>query len=143
MIETKKRLGELLVEAGIINTTQQGAAAEEQKRWGGKFGTILIEMGFVDVEPVISTLENQHKQKCISLNNQKIPSELLSLVKAEVAKKYKIIPLDLHEKTLVIATTDPNNLETLDSLSFMLGLNIKPMLAVEYDIKNAIKRYYE
>jgi type IV pilus assembly protein PilB len=141
--ESTKRLGELLLEAGIINTTQQRAAIEEQRRWGGKFGSILIEMGFTDIEHVLFTLENQHKQKCISLKNKQIPLHVLSRVKVDIARKYNIMPLDVHEKTLVIATAEPNNLETLDNLSFILGLNIKPMLAVEFDIRNAIKRHYD
>jgi type IV pilus assembly protein PilB len=142
MVEVRKRVGEMLLEAGIINDLQQTAALGEQKRWGGKFGSILISMGFATEESVASVLEKQYKQKCISLKDRQIPSSVLSMVKPEVARRYGIIPLEFNKRTLTIATSEPNNLALLDDLSFMLGVNIKPQLAVEYEIKQAIDRYY-
>ena len=142
MVKTKKKLGEILYEAGIINDMQQNLAAGQQSRWGGKFGSVLIQMGFVNEETVATILEKQYNQKCINIKNKEIPLNALSMVKPDVAKKFGIMPLAFDKRTLTIATSEPNNLETIDDLAFMLSVNIKPLLAVEYDIKKAIKQYY-
>ena len=142
MVKTKKKLGEILHEAGIINDMQQNLAAGQQSRWGGKFGSVLIQMGFVNEETVATILEKQYNQKCINIKNKEIPLNALSMVKPDVAKKFGIMPLAFDKRTLTIATSEPHNLETIDDLAFMLSVNIKPLLAVEYDIKKAIKQYY-
>lgn len=142
MAETKKKLGEILYEAGIINDMQQNLAAGQQSRWGGKFGSVLIQMGFINEETVATILEKQYNQKCINIRNKEIPLNVLSIVKPDVAKKFGIMPLSFDKRTLTIATSEPKNLGTIDDLAFMLSVNIKPLLAVEYDIKKAIKQYY-
>jgi hypothetical protein len=142
MISTDKKLGEILLEQGVINSLQQSAAIGEQKRWGGKFGSILIQMGFVDEEKVASILEKKYNQKCISLKDREIPLNIISIIKPDVAKKYKVVPLGIEKRSLLIATSEPNNLSKLDDLAFIIGMNVKPVLAVEYDIQKAINRYY-
>jgi type IV pilus assembly protein PilB len=139
---SKKRLGEMLLETGAIDELQQIVALGEQKRWGGKLGSVLIHLGFVNENSIASVLEKQFRQKCISLKHKEIPQDVISMVRPDIAKQYCIMPLSLDKRTLTIAITDPNDLGTIDDLAFMLGLNIKPLLAIEYDIKNAIFRYY-
>ena len=139
----KKRLGEMLTEAGVIDNMQLNSALGQQKQWGGKLGSVLIEMGFVDEQSIVSVLEKQLGVKCISLENSEIPQKALNAVKLDIAKKYCIMPLDVDKNTLSIAISDPTDVRTLDELSFILGVRIKPALAIESDIKNAIARYYE
>lgn len=139
----KKRLGEMLIEAGLINELQLISAIGQQRQWGGRVGSLLIRMGFVDEQSVASVLEKQRGEKCISLLDKEIPQEALNAVKYEVAKKYCIVPINLDKRTLTIAMSDPTNLKTLDELSFMLGLKIKPLLALESEIKSTIAQYYE
>lgn len=139
----KKRLGEMLIEAGIIDEMQLNAALGQQRQWGGKLGSKLIEMGFVDEKSIASVLEKQLGEKCISLKDREIHPKVLNTLKHEIAKKYCIIPLDFDKNALSIATSDPTDVKTLDDLSFMLGVRIKPVLALESDIKNAIAKHYE
>lgn len=139
----KKRLGEMLIETGIIDHMQLNSALGQQKQWGGKLGSVLIEMGFVDEQSIVSVLEKQLGLKCMSLENSEIPQRALNAVKLDIAKKYCIMPLDVDKNTLSIAISDPTDVRTLDELSFILGVRIKPVLAIESEIKNAIARYYE
>jgi type IV pilus assembly protein PilB len=132
----------MLIDAGLITELQQVVAVGEQKMWGGKLGSVLIHLGFVDENSVASVLEKQFRQKCISLKNKEIPSNAISMVRPGIARQYCIMPLSLDKKTLTIAMPDPNDLATIDDLAFMLGVNVRPVLAIEYDIKNAIDRYY-
>jgi type IV pilus assembly protein PilB len=139
----KKRLGEMLLEAGLIDEMQLNSALGQQRQWGGKLGSVLIQMGFIDECNAATVLEKQLGVKCVSLENMEIPQKALQAVKHEIAKKYCIMPLDLDKNTLSIAIADPTDVKTLDDLSFMLGVRIKPILAFESDIKNAIARHYE
>lgn len=138
----KKRIGEILKEAGLIDEFQLANALGRQKEWGGRLASILINMGFVDEESVASVLEKQLGQKCLSLDNKKIPPEALNTVKADIVKKYCIMPIEFDQKTLTIATSDPTDLKTIDELSFILGVRIKPVLALESSIKRAITQHY-
>lgn len=142
MVKGKKRIGELLIDAGVIDEFQKSAALGEQRQWGGRFGSVLIRMGIVDEESIVSILEKQLGQKCISLKDREISPKILSIIRPDIAKKYSIMPLHFDKRTLSIAISDTNDLGTIDDLSFMLGINIKPVFAIEHDIKNAIARYY-
>jgi len=139
----KKRLGEILIEAGIIDQLQLNSALGQQRQWGGKLGSVLIEMGFADEKSIASVLEKQLKIKCISLDDIEVMQKALNAVKLDMAKKYCIMPLDMDKNTLTIAISDPSDIKTLDELSFTLGVRVKPVLALESDIKNAIARHYE
>ena len=138
----KKRIGEILKEAGLIDEFQLATALGRQKEWGGRLASILINMGFVDEESVASVLEKQLGQKCLSLDNKEILPEALNTIKPDIVKKYCIMPIEFDQKTLTIATSDPTDLKTIDELSFILGVRIKPVLALESSIKRAIPRHY-
>jgi type II secretory ATPase GspE/PulE/Tfp pilus assembly ATPase PilB-like protein len=99
-------------------------------------------MGFVNEKVVASMLEKQLGQKCISLENREISPEALKIVKQDIAEKYCILPLDFDNETLTIAMLDPTDLKTIDELSFLLGVRIKPTLAIESSIKASIAKHY-
>lgn len=144
MTKAKKKLGEMLMEAGLIDRTQLESSLSYQRQWGGRIGSILIRRGFVTEQDIILVITRQLGIECISLREIVRPSdEVLSLVKADFAAKYEFFPLRLEGKTLVIAISDPTDLKTLDDISFNLGFKIKPVLALESDILNAIAHYYE
>ncbi len=142
MNEQKKKIGEILVEGGLINEFQLSSAIGIQRQYQGKLASILINMGFVDEKAVASALEKQLGQKCLSLDDREIPQEVLNKVKPEIAKKYCIMPIEFDQKTLTVAIADPTDLKAIDELNFILGARIKPVLALEYSIKKTITRHY-
>jgi len=143
MTTEKKRLGEMLIEAGVIDEMQLNSALGQQKQWGGKLASVLIGMGFVDEKAVVSVLEKQLNTRCTTLEDKEIPQKALNAVNLDIAKKYCLMPLDLDKNTLTIAMGDPTDMKTIDDLTFMLGLRIKPVLALESEIKKAIAYHYE
>ncbi|MCL5021972.1 MAG: hypothetical protein M1497_01140 [Nitrospirae bacterium] len=143
MTEDKGRIGEMLIEAGLINRTQLGVALGEQRQWGDRLCSIIVKMGFADEESIASVLERQLGQKCVSLDDREIPAETLKRVKLDLARKYNIIPLDFEKGALTIAMSDPSDLKTIDELSFVLGTRVRPVLALESAIREAIDRLYE
>ncbi len=142
MGKVKKKLGDILMEAGLIDKFQLISALGQQRQWGGRFASTLVNMGFIDEKSVVSALEKQLGYKCISLENREIQPGALKIMKFDISEKYCIMPLDFDNETLTIAISDPTNLNTIDELSFILGVKIKPVLAIESSIKNAIAKHY-
>ena len=144
MKKESRKLGELLVEAGLIDDFQLNSALSYQKEWGGKIGSILIKKGFVSEKDMLSAIEKQYGLSAISLNGMGVPSEdVVKMVGADVAKKFGIFPVGLEGKTLLIAIADPTDLKTIDDITFKLGIRVKPLLALESQIMEAIGIYYE
>ena len=139
----KKRLGELLIEEGVINDLQLATALGDQKQWGGKIGEILLRLKMMSEEDLAYALQARLKVKWLSLKEMQIQEAIIKLVPEDTAKKFLIVPVGIRKTTLYIAMTDPTDLKTLDTLSFNLGMQVKPVIATQSDIKWAIARYYD
>ena len=136
------RLGELLIKAGIITEEQLNKALELKKKKNKKLGSILIELGYVSEEDITEVLSQQFGVPAINLSNFEIDPEILKLVPAEVARKYKLIPVSRSGSSLTIAMADPTNVFAQDDIKFMTGYHVEPVVASELAIENAIRKYY-
>lgn len=144
MKKEQKKVGELLLDAGLIDDFQLNASLAYQKEWGGRLGSIMIKKGFVSEKELALIIAKQYGTPCASLEVMESPSdEILNMVKGDVAKKFGIFPIGLEGKTLLVAVSDPTDLKTLDDISFTLGVRIKPVLALESEITRAIETNYE
>lgn len=140
----KKRLGEIMIEAGLLNEYQLAIALGQHKQWGMKLGAQIVKLGFIREEDLAYVLQHQLGIKWLSLRDVSIEDEAIGAVPAEVARKYGIMPIGFKKKnTLIIATSDPTDLRTLDTISFNIGKKIEPVIATVSDIDWAIGRYYE
>ncbi|GBD99507.1 bacteriophage N4 adsorption protein B [bacterium BMS3Abin07] len=139
----RKRLGDMLVEAGLIDNIQLQAALANQKQWGMRLGAALLELKFISEKDLASFLEKQLDIECITIMSRELSSDLTDAIEPEIAKKYVIFPLEVDEREIVIATSNPLDLQMLDDLQFRLGRSIKPQLALESEIKRAIRFYYD
>jgi hypothetical protein len=137
------KLGELLIEAGLIDNVQLQSALAHQAKWGMRLGSALMEMKFITERDLASFLEKQLNTQCVSIMTKELAPEVINVLGADVAKKYDIFPIDVTDKELVIATANPLDLKMLDELSFNLGLRILPKLALESEINRAIRFYYD
>jgi len=141
---TKKQLGDLLVEAGIITSITIQRALERQKNNGGRLGEILEEMGVITQEELIKSLSQQLGFKRVSrIATHQFCKSLLDLVPAEIALMSLVFPLKLSENTLSLAVYDPFDLETIDLLAKRNRIDIVPVLATRDDILEAVSCYYK
>ncbi|UCE79897.1 MAG: hypothetical protein JSV13_04475 [Nitrospiraceae bacterium] len=144
MDKEKKKLGQMLVDEGLIDNTQLQSALAYQRQWGGRLGSIFLKKGFVSEKDMSALMEKQLGQKCISIESYGSPShDVLNMVRLDIAKKYTIFPVKFEKNSLLLAISDPTDLKTLDDLRFLLGVRLKPLLALESDIQRAIGIYYE
>jgi hypothetical protein len=140
----KLRIGEMLVEAGILSRQQLEEALNAQLIYGGKLGTNLVEHGFVTEEFLTSFLSKQCNVPAVDAKDlEDIPAEVIELVPRELANRHKVIPFRRDKRRLDVVLLDPTNLKAIDELSFKSGLLIRPFVAPEVLIARCLERYYQ
>jgi hypothetical protein len=139
----KKKLGDFLKDAGLIDDFQLQTALSHQRNWGGKLGSILVELEFVREEELARVIAEKLRIPYVNLFDPELPAASISLIKADVAKKYGVMPVRKEGNAIVIAMSDPMDMEAIDDLRFSTGLVVKPALALESEIKDAIRKYYD
>ncbi|MFQ5901915.1 MAG: type IV-A pilus assembly ATPase PilB [Thermodesulfobacteriota bacterium] len=138
-----ERLGDLLLKNNLITQEQLKKALEEQNKEGGKLGSNLIKLGFIEEKDLINFLSKQYGVPAVELTGMEIEPELSRLIPEDVAHKYLLIPLKRNGSTLSVAMADPSNIFAIDDLKFLTGYNIEPQVASETFIKEAIDKYYD
>src|SRR5436190_19616231 len=137
-----QRLGDLLVREKIINPQQLEQALKEQKRGGGRLGSVLVKLGFLSDEEVTNFLSRQYGVPAINLQYFEIDSSVTKLIPEETARKHHILPLSRVGASLTIAMVDPTNVFAMDDIKFMTGFNIEPVVASESSIMDRIEQAY-
>src|SRR5579864_7574107 len=143
----KKRLGEILLEAGIINESQLSQALEYQSMWGQRLGSALVAKGFISEEMLMRVLGSTLNMPIVDISRIRISSDVIKTVPARLAEKYDMVPIALESKgggrqTLIIAMADPLNIEAVDQMKFTTGYNIRPVLSTISGIADAMRKYY-
>lgn len=140
----KRRLGELLQAAGLISELQLKAALSEQRKWGGKLGRTLVEMGFVEETAMAAALSRQLQLPLVDLDKVSIPADVTQWLRVDIAERYGVFPLggDHKQKVLQVATSDPTNFEALQELAFSTGMRIQASIAGPTSIDKAIRGHY-
>ena len=129
----KKRLGDLLVDAGVITQDQLMQALQIQKteKKGYRLGVVLIDLGMTDEKQIMDALKMQLKIESIDLSTIRIP--------------YMLIPFQFNEKNpnlLKVAMSDPLDIRAMDDISIITGCQVERYVAATSDIAAAIDRYY-
>jgi hypothetical protein len=138
----RKRLGEILLAAGVLDEARLHAALVEQRRWGGHLGRILVDMKLVSEDVLVQALSRQLNFPAINLDTRKIPEEVTDLIPGELAEQNSLIPFAIEGKFLDVAMTDPTNLGIIDELRIRTQLNVRPYLAGPKMIERALARCY-
>src|SRR3990172_12929150 len=139
----KKKLGDVLKEAGLIDESQLQAALTHQRNWGGKIGAIFVELGFVKETDLAKAIAETLRIPYVNLFEPEIPESIVKLIKPDIAKKYSIMPAKKDGGALMVAMSDPLDIKSIDEIRFVTGLTIKPALAMESEIKDAIRKRSE
>lgn len=139
----RRKLGEMLVDAGLIDEIQLQSALGHQAQWGMRLGAALIDMKFITEETLCLFLEQQLNTKCVDILSLEIAPEALKLVTADMARDFGVFPVKADEKAVLLATADPMDLPTLDNLAIKLKRRVVPCLALESEIRKAILLHYE
>ncbi len=142
---TRKRIGQLLMEVGALDSFQLESALAHQRRWGGRIGRAIVYLGFMREEELLSVVGNQLGVQYMPLWDKVVPRDVLSLVPEKVIRSRKVLPIarlrEHRRGPLVVACAEPTDLTVLDELAFATGLEIRPVLASEEELDTAIENH--
>lgn len=138
----RQKVGEILVHAGLINQDQLKQALDLQKQSGERIGRILVKLGFATEDDILQVLETQLGIPKVRLSEYVVSQETLKLVPENLARRYKVIPLEVSGGKLVLAMADPLNIFAVDDIRISTGMEVMPVVASESEIQKAFSQYY-
>jgi type IV pilus assembly protein PilB len=139
-----KKLGQILLDLGLVDDVQLESMLEEQKtREGQLLGKIGLQLEYYSDEQLGEALAEQWNTEFITLEGRKIPAEVLQLVSNTMAQLYRIVPVELNGEMLTIASYEPQKLHIADELKVLLGLNVRVVVATEAEIAKFVKKNFE
>ena len=138
-----KRLGQILIDLGLIDEQQLAMLLEEQVSRGGELvGKVGVSLGFFTDEQLGEALAEQWGTTFVTLYDRAISLEVLRLVSEPMAQLYRVIPLELSGNRLTIASAEPQKIQIADELRTFLGYDIYVCVATEPEIQKAIEKSY-
>ena len=141
----KKRLGDMLIDEGVISSEQLEQALAVQLKQHQRLGVILVDLGFTDEITIAKLLQQQLNLDYIQLSGIYIDPMIVGLVNEQILRKHIVIPFEFSENdsnTLRVAMADPLELNAIDDLTFITNYNIEAVIATPRDISATIDRYY-
>ncbi|MBY0554127.1 type IV-A pilus assembly ATPase PilB [bacterium] len=136
------KLGEILVKQGMLRPDQLQAALTETQRTKGRLGPTLIAAGILKDNQILRALEKQYALPGVDVSQFEIDQSVTTLVSREFCDKHCVVPLSKAGTTLVVAFSDPSNLQVRDDLRYLSKCKIQPVVATESTIMQAIAKYY-
>ena len=141
----KLRLGDVLVNSGVITAEQLQKGLELQKGSGRKLGETLVDEGITTEENIAKALSSQLGYEMVDLQDVSIDEEILNLVPPSILKKHKMIPFEYSRtgmNVLRVAMSDPMNMAAMDDINIITNLQVEPVVATPRDVMLALDRYY-
>ncbi len=141
--ERDKKLGQLLVARGRATGEQVLRAIMCQRSQGGRLGTCLLELGLVAEEHLLEALAEQHGVASVPIEELRyVPHEILDLVPPKIAERCRAVPFAATDRSIDVATLNANNLAVLDELRFCTNRRVRPYVASEARIFEALSKHY-
>ena len=139
---SRRKLGELLIESGLLTIENLKDALEAQKNTGKRLGEVLIDMKIISEEEMAFSLAMQLKIPFIDLIDYSIKNDVIDCIPEEVCQKFICIPLSMKNNILDVAMADPLDLHIMKDLQFITGYNIQPAISTRSQIRDKLQQYY-
>lgn len=145
MNRRRLRLGDLLINQGIITEEQLQKGLELQKQNGGKLGEVLVDNNIVSEETFVKVLGEQLHLEYIDLTNVKIDEKILELVPSNILQKYGMIPFEFapdKPNVLRVAMLDPLDMEAIDDINIVTNLQVEPVIATRRSLNIVLDKHF-
>jgi type IV pilus assembly protein PilB len=140
---SRRKLGELLIESGLLTTDKLKEALEAQKSTGKRLGEVLINMKIISEEEMAFALAMQLKIPFVDLSeDQVLKEEIVDMIPEEVCMKFMCIPVGIKNNILDVAMADPLNLNIMKDLQFITGYNIQPAISTRSQIFDKLQKHF-
>ena len=138
-----KRLGQILIDLGLIDEQQLAVMLDEQSSRGGEpIGKVGVSLGFFSDEQLGEALAEQWSTTFVTLYDREIPLGVVRLISEPMAQLYRVIPLSLEGNRLTVASADPQKIQIADELRTFLGYDIHVVVATEPEIQKTIEKLF-
>lgn len=132
------RLGEILVRNKMINFEQLHKALERQRDVNSPLGEILIALGYISEESLLKSLSTRYGMPFIKLADYKVNVEALNKLPMELCRDYNVLPIDIKEGCLIVATATPEDIITEENMKAITGMPVKVVIALRAEIRDRI-----
>jgi type IV pilus assembly protein PilB len=139
---TRRKLGDLLLETGLVSPEKLTEALTKQRTSGKRLGQTLIEMNVITEEEVAFTLAMQLKIPYLDLYRVEIQGKIVETIPEEVCRKFLCLPVALKNSILDVAMADPLDLNMMKDLQFITGYGIQPAISTPSQIVDVLHRHY-
>ncbi|UCG30844.1 MAG: type IV-A pilus assembly ATPase PilB [candidate division WOR-3 bacterium] len=136
------KLGEVLVNQGLISEDMLAQAVEEQKTDGERLGATLIRMGFISEDELLQALSKHFGVRSVDLRTKQPNESVLKLLPGDIAAKYMVVPVSRFGRKLTLAMLDPHDMAAIEDIKFATGFEIEPVVANIEDIVKIIQSHY-
>lgn len=140
---TTKKIGEILIEEGLINNKQLTMALAEAKVLGIPLGSVLVKMGFITIKELKEALGAQMGVKLATAEQLKALPTAISILPEDFVRENKVIPLSMTDKSLVVGMVDPGNSKTINEIVYQTGLKPTVIMVTHYEYEAFLQTYYE
>ncbi|MEK6608475.1 MAG: hypothetical protein AABZ30_12515, partial [Myxococcota bacterium] len=143
-VPVRKKVGDLLIQAGIIDEDQLRSALAEQRKWGGALGKVLVNLGFCTEEALVQTLSSQLNMPAVKLDSRTPDPAALKMLPADFCQEHQVFPFAFTAvgKFLDVAVLDPTDLTLIDEVRVRTRANVRPYLAGAQSLDAAIRVHY-
>ncbi|MHA6483630.1 GspE/PulE family protein [Paenibacillus sp. strain BS8-2] len=138
----RKRIGDLLLDSGIISEIQLRDALDKQRESRQRLGDVLIQLQYITQQQFIEALEFQLGIPHVQLYRYKIDPKIVGLLSQKLADQHCVMPLRMEGSKLVLAMADPLDYYAIDEIRVATGLRIEPVIASKDELLTVIRRYY-
>jgi len=141
-LDERRRIGELLLDAGVITADQLSAALAEQQRLGGRLCYNLIRLGHLKADDLVGFLRDQFGVAAVNLERYQVAETVLRVIPAAFAREHRVVPLHVLGNTLTVAMLDPSRAEEIAAIREITGLEPEPLICPEAALEAALQRLY-
>ncbi|MGD8970725.1 MAG: GspE/PulE family protein [Desulfobacterales bacterium] len=141
-LKTKKRLGEILIEGGLLTRGQLEEALPYQKKSGLKLGQFLVREGIVTEVQIVDMVSNQLNLNKYSAEAYQIDTELANVIPADMAFRYQAVPLKKNHLLLTIAMIDPMDINAVDAIEVYTNNEVETVICTEQDLNQLLSTLY-
>ena len=137
------RLGDILIQQGVIDQDKLAAALSDQRAFGGKLGRTLVDLGYVTEHQLVQALATQLGVDAVDLSNLEVAQEALSILPVDACERYGVFPVRVEpeRRVLWLATAEPDE-KTLQEIAQIAQHTLEPLLCSMSGIDRAIRHYY-
>ncbi|MBQ2645003.1 Flp pilus assembly complex ATPase component TadA [bacterium] len=138
----KRKVGEVLIEMGLITEEQLFDALVTSKKTGNPIGSVLVQKEYISLETLKNVLAAQRGMEAVATSQLKLDSKILSVLPDDFVKLNMVLPIKFDGKNLIVGMVNPGNKQVINDIVYLTGLKPRVMLITHYEFLQCIKQYY-